>query len=97
MYFSKKYRYSDTFLKKLSIKYRYLKEQNINFIYNRLFCCHHSYYCVGMVSVMSASRYVTSASRYQSKSSMFIRGLIPRNWPRQFRLQVDIQYEYDAH
>ena len=30
-----------------------------------------------MVSVMPASRYVTSASRYQSKSSMYIQGLIP--------------------
>ena len=32
-----------------------------------------------MVSVTSASRYVTSASRYHSRSSMYIRGLIPRN------------------
>ena len=35
-------------------------------------------YCVGMVSVASASRYVTSASRYQSRSMIFIRGLGPR-------------------
>ena len=37
-----------------------------------------------MVSVTSASRYMTSASRYhphyQKRSSMFIRGLIPRNF-----------------
>ena len=37
-----------------------------------------------MVSVTSASRYITSASRYhplyQSSSSMNIRGLIPRNF-----------------
>ena len=37
-----------------------------------------------MVSVTSASRYITSASRYyphyQSRSSMYIRGLIPRNF-----------------
>ena len=37
-----------------------------------------------MVSVTSASRYITSASRYhpryQSSSSMYIRGLIPRNF-----------------
>ena len=37
-----------------------------------------------MVSVMSASRYRTSASRYhpryQSRSSMYIRGLIARNF-----------------
>ena len=32
-----------------------------------------------MVSVMSASRFVTSASRLQSRSSMYIRGLIPPN------------------
>ena len=31
-----------------------------------------------MVSVTSASPYVTSASRYQSRFSMYIRGLIPR-------------------
>ena len=40
---------------------------------------HHTCYCVGMVSVRSSSRYVTSVSRYQSRSSMYIRGLIPRN------------------
>ena len=37
-----------------------------------------------MVSVKSASRYITSASRYhpdyQSRSSMYILGLIPRNF-----------------
>ena len=37
-----------------------------------------------MVSVTSASRYITSASgyrpRYQSRSLMYIRGLIPRNF-----------------
>ena len=37
-----------------------------------------------MVSVASASRNITSAScyhpRYQSRSSMYIRGLIPRNF-----------------
>ena len=42
--------------------------------------------CVGMVSVTSASRYVTSASGYQGNSPMYIRNLIPRNWPRKFRL-----------
>ena len=36
-------------------------------------------YCVGMVYVTSASCYVTSVLRYQSRSSMFIRGLIPMN------------------
>ena len=29
---------------------------------------------------MSASRYVTSAPRYKSRSSMYIRSLIPRNY-----------------
>ena len=37
-----------------------------------------------MVPVMLASRYITSASlynpRYQSRSSMYIRGLIPLNF-----------------
>ena len=45
-----------------------------------------------MVSVTLASRYIMSASRYhrryQSRSSMYIHGLIPRNWPRQFRLLI---------
>ena len=31
---------------------------NINFIYNSLFCCNHACYCVCMVFVTSASRYV---------------------------------------
>ena len=46
-----------------------------------------------MVYVKSTSRYITSAScnhpRYQSRSSMYICGLIhgiSRNWPRQLRL-----------
>ena len=46
-----------------------------------------------MVSVMSASCYIASASRYhpryQSRSSMYIRGLILWNWPRQFRMVVE--------
>ena len=33
-----------------------------------------------MVSVTSASRYIRSASCYQSKSSMYVRDLIPRNF-----------------
>ena len=51
-----------------SIKYRYKLHLS------RLFCCNHTFYCVNMVSVTSASRYITSASRYhprsQSRSSM---------------------------
>ena len=60
--FSIKYRYSDIFVKK-----------NL-FIYNRLFCCNNTCYCVEMVSVTSASRY---HPHYQSRSSMYIRGLNP--------------------
>ena len=41
--------------------------------------CNQTCYCVG-------SFFVTSTSRYQSRSSMYFRGLIPRNWPWQFRL-----------
>ena len=48
-----------------------------NSIYNRLFCCNHTCYCVNMVSVTSAPRY---HPRYQSRSSMSIRGLIPLNF-----------------
>ena len=74
----------------ISIKYRYidilLKNNTISFIYNHLFCCNQTWYCVGMVSVTSVSHYVTSASRYQSRFSMYTRGLIPRNWLRQFQL-----------
>ena len=53
---------------------------------NRLFCCNQTCYCIGMASVTSSSRYVASASRYQSRSPMYIQGLIPPNWPKQFRL-----------
>ena len=35
---------------------------------------------------------VTSASRYQRRPSMYIQGLIPRNWPRQFRLAHKLWY-----
>ena len=65
-----------------SIKYHYsnilLKKKHINFIYNCLFCCNYTCYCVGMVSLTPASRYVTSAS-HQSRSSVYMGGLIPRN------------------
>ena len=74
MFFSIKYRYSDILLKKQQHKLHL----------SRLFCCNHTCYCVNMVSLTSASRYITSAScyhpRYQSRSSMYIRGLIPRNY-----------------
>ena len=50
------------------------------------FAFKYTCYCVGMVSMESVLRYATSASRYKSRSSMYIRGLIPRNWPRQLQL-----------
>ena len=54
------------------------------FTCNRLFCCNHTCDCVNMVFLSSAPRYITSASRYhtryQSRSSLYIRGLIPRNF-----------------
>ena len=49
----------------------------LNIFCNRLFCCNRACYCVDMVSVTSTSRYVTSASHFQSRSSTYIRGLIP--------------------
>ena len=51
---------------------------------SRLLSCNHTCNCVNMVSVTSASRYITSTSRYhpryQRRSSMYVRGLIPRNY-----------------
>ena len=44
------------------------------------FCCNHTCYCVNTVSVMSAARFITSASGYHLGYSMYIRGLIPRNF-----------------
>ena len=65
-------------LNKVSLlKYFIEKNNNIKFIYNRLFCCNHTCYGVGMVYLTSASPYVTSASRYQRRSSMYIRSLLP--------------------
>ena len=67
----------------LALAIFYWQKTNINFIYYRLFCCNHTCYCANMVSVTSASRYITPASRYfpryQSRPLMYIRGLIPRN------------------
>ena len=72
VFFSIKYHFSDILLKKHKLHL------------SRLFCCNHNYYCVNMVSVTSSSRNITSASRYQpryqSRSSMYIRGLISRNF-----------------
>ena len=82
MHFSIKYRFSDILLKKHKLHL------------NRLFCCNHTCYGINMVPVTSASRYITSAPyyhlRYPSRSSMYIRGLISRNWPRQFGLLLQL-------
>ena len=60
------------------------QENKIYTIVSRLFCCNHTCYCNNMVSVTSASRYITPAlryhPRYQSRSSMYIRCLIPRKF-----------------
>ena len=65
MYIRGLIRYSDNLLKKHKLHLC------------RLFSCNQTCYCVNMVSVTSASRY---HPRYQSRSSMYIRGLIPRNF-----------------
>ena len=83
--FSKKYRYSYILLKKPK---QYLVE-----CFNRLFRCNQT--CNVLVGIMmSASCYVTSASHYQRRPLMYIRGLIPRSWPRQFRLSCEsVEFE----
>ena len=71
-----------------SIKYRYsdilLKKQQHKLDLNSLFCCNHTCYYVNRVSVTSASNNITSVlcyhPCYQRRSSMYIRGLIPRNF-----------------
>ena len=72
MLFSIKFGYSDILLTKHKLHL------------SRFSCCYHTCYCVNILSVTSASRNVTSAScyhpRYQSRSSMYICGLIPRNF-----------------
>ena len=52
------------FMNSSIIRYSYNLLKSINFIYNRLFCCNHTCYCVGMVSLTSASCYATSSPRY---------------------------------
>ena len=70
------------FFNKISL-YRYFIEKHKLHL-SHLFCCNQTCYCVNMVSVTSPSRYLTSVSRYhlpyQSRSLMYIRGLIPQNF-----------------
>ena len=49
------------------------------------YLCHLSYffYCIAIMVVS-----VTSASRYQCRHSIYMLGMIPRNWPRQFRMYI---------
>ena len=67
--------YLKSLISKIAIFYLHL---------SRLLCCNYTCYCVNMFFVMSASRDITSASRYQPsyqrRSSMYICGLIPRNF-----------------
>ena len=66
----------------MAIAIFYGKNLNLKYIvkcFYRLFRCNRPCYSIGMVSVTSEPRYVTSASRYQSRSAMYIRVLIPRN------------------
>ena len=58
---------------------KFMLKIHINFIYNRLFFCKHTCYCVSMDSVTSVSRYVTLASRYPRRSSIYIQDLIQQN------------------
>ena len=74
---SKEYSYSDILL----VHLYHLVECN-----NRLFYCNRTCDCIATVSVTSASRYVPLVSRYESRPLMYSRGLIPRNWPKHFRL-----------
>ena len=87
-FFSIKYRYSDILLTPPPPKLHL----------SRLFCCNHTCYCVKLVSVTSASRYITPEARYhpryQSGSSMYIRGLIPRNFADLAEpVPIECQYE----
>ena len=66
------------------IKYRDILLKKPKLHLSSSFCCNHTCYCINMVSVTSASHYIMTASRYhpiyQSRSSMYISGLIPRNF-----------------
>ena len=82
-----------------SFFFQYFVEKTHKLLLSRLFSCNHTCYCVNMVSVTSASRYITSASRYhpryQSRSSMYTRGLIPRNFA-ELAEAVPIEVESDV-
>ena len=56
--------------------YRYFFEKHKIHL-SRWFCCIRTCNCVNIVSVTSASR---SHPRHQIRSSMYSRGLIPRNF-----------------
>ena len=67
----------------------------------RLFCYSHTCYCVNMVSVTSASCYIKSASRfhprYQSRSSSFICGLIPRDFADLAEAVPNVEIQWNNH
>ena len=58
------------FFNKISVSQYFIKKHKLHL--NCLFCCNDTCYCVNMVSVTSASRYITSTSgyhpRYQNRS-----------------------------
>ena len=70
------------FFNKIALLRHFIKKHKLHL--SHLFCCNPTCYCVNMVSVTSPSRYITSASgyhpRHQSRSSMYIHGLIPWNF-----------------
>ena len=74
MYFSIIYRYSDILLKKNNNKKTHTITSFITVCFTAIIL---AIVCVNMVFVTSASRYHPC---YQSRSSMYIRGLIPRNF-----------------
>ena len=73
MYFSIKYRSSDISLKQHQLHY------------NCLFCCDHTCYCGNMISVTSASFYITSVSRYLPRISKKIIDVHPWSDSTEFR------------
>ena len=82
-----------------------LKKQQHKLHLSRLFCCNHTCIGVNICSVTSASCYIMSVScymtlasryhlRYQSRSSMYICGLIPQNFAELAEaVPIDMKYE----
>ena len=56
---------------------------HLNFIYSNVYCVNVVTFCFATITDTVS---MTSASCYQSRPAIYMRGLIPRNWPGQFRL-----------